>query len=89
MKPQRVAVDLRGQLPKAEAALAVDQGLGLAEAHRPVIDQAGNGAPDQIGPGIFLPSGRTADARPRAVPLWFAHGCWLLTEMTSPLMYDE
>ena len=70
-----VAVDLRGQLRVGQAQLAVDQRLGGAVALRGVVDQAGHRAPDEVGPRVLLVGRRAADA---------AHGCWLLTEMTSP-----
>ena len=61
-------------------------------ADRAVLDQAGHGSPDQIRPRILLVGGCTADTRARAVaprrggsPVR-GHGCWLLTEMISPLI---
>ena len=70
------AVDLLGQLREREAQLPVDQRLRRAVAQRGVVDQAGHRAPDEVGPRVLLVGRRAADAA--------AHGCWLLTEMTSP-----
>ena len=71
-----VAVDLLGQLRVGEAHLPVDQRLRAAVPQRRVLDQAGHRAPDEVSPRVLLVGRRAADAG--------AHGCWLLTEMTSP-----
>ena len=71
----REAVDLLGELREREAQLPVDQRLRRTVAQRGVVDQAGHRAPDEVGPRVLLVGRRAADA---------AHGCWLLTEMTSP-----
>ena len=71
-----VAVDLLGQLCVGEAQRPVDQRLRAAVTQRRVVDQAGHRAPDEVGPRVFLVGRSAADA--------VAHGCWLLTEMTSP-----
>ena len=71
-----VAVDLLGQLRVGEAQRPVDQRLRAAVTPRRVVDQAGHRAPDEVRPRVFLVGRSAADAA--------AHGCWLLTEMTSP-----
>ena len=71
-----VAVDLLGQLRVGETQVAVDQRLRAAVPQRSVVDQAGHRAPDEVGPRVLLVGRSAADAG--------AHGCWLLTEMTSP-----
>ena len=71
-----VAIDLLGQLGVGQPQLAVDQRLQLSVSPRRVLDQVGHGAPDAVGPRILLLGRRAADSA--------AHGCWLLTEMTSP-----
>jgi hypothetical protein len=71
-----VALDLLGQLRVGETEVAVDQRLRAAVPQRSVVDQARHRAPEEIGPRVLLVGRSAADSG--------AHGCWLLTEMTSP-----
>jgi hypothetical protein len=87
-----VEVHRFGQLGVGEADVPVDHGLVAGMAKRALRDQIRDGPPGQIGPGILVAGRRPADARAVAdvrCVRGCRHGCWLDTEMTSPLMYDE
>ena len=85
-----VAVDLRRQLGEGQPHVALDQRLERGVADRSVLDQTRHGAPEQVGSRVLLSAGMPP------MPLdvcWTvlrgvgcAHGCWLLTETTSPLI---
>ena len=75
-----VAVDLGAQPLVGQAHPDVDQRLGAGVAPAGVVDQPRDRPPGQVGAGVLVPRRRAADT---------AHGCWLLTETTSPLRYDE
>ena len=79
-QPAGVAVHLGCQLVVGQADRAVDQRLGAGVARGGVLDQPRDRSPRQIGAGVLRLRRCAADA---------AHGCWLLTETTSPLRYDE
>ena len=74
-----IAVDLGSQLLVAQTNVAVDERFGSGVAPGGVVDQPRDRPPRQVGSRVFVPRRRTADA----------HGCWLLTDTTSPLRYDE
>ena len=90
----RVGVHRLGELGVREAVVAVDQDLVGGVAQRVLRHQIRDGAPGQVGPGILVLRRGTTDTGARAgrlphLRLARRHGCWLDTETTSPLMYDE
>ena len=97
-----VAVDLGGQLGEGQPHVSFDERLERGVSDRGVLDQARHRAPEQVRSWVLLVGRRSADAAASvpesgwslahaASTRWLtqtvvAHGCWLLTEMTSPLM---
>ena len=88
-----VAVHLLPQLREGQPHVTVDERLRGSVAPRGILHQPGNGAPDQVCPWVFLVGGGTTDPglcpHAGACARVRAHGCWLLTEMTSPDRYEE